>query len=793
MADTDIQRIFQQAFAAHQRGQFSSAEEGYRAVLAISPDEPEALHYLGMVLFQQEHPAAAEQFMRRAVERRPDDAGYHLNYGSVLEAMGRISEARSQYETAVSLEPDALDARFNAGSMQMRQGDSESALCNFEAVLRAEPGDIEARVNCGHCLSALGRWEEARKAFEQAITDGASQPDAFAGAGQVCRELGDTKSAEEHYRRALRLRADDPALMNNLANVLRDTHRFTDARALLRKARSLSPDDASIATNSARVELDLGAARRAIDDLRDALVIAPDEPVILDLLSGALGALGPSEIAPALESDFELVWERYDNDPQRSARGLGALLEQTVFGDDGQSETDVFESDTLDRAAESKLLHRLLQRGLNVHYGLERKLIVLRRSLLQCSDEEVLARADLVAAIGLQCFGNEYIWPVSDRETDRIQAAVDQMHLQGETLWPGWCVALRMAMYDSLAGFLGLVEGIDQRGVAPSPLAAELWTRCVEEPAVECTLSAELVSLGQLTDATSHQVRAQYEVNPYPRWVGAPVPVERGLPCYLRRRFPRFRSEAGETAFDSILVAGCGTGFEPILLARGEPSSRIDAVDLSLSSLGYAARRARELSVANIEFVQGDLLEVGRLQKRYDLVVATGVLHHMADPVKGWRALTTVLRSGGLMRVALYSERARRSIATLREHMARHALEWNPSTMHVIRRRVLEADPADTIAELAYSDDLFATSAVRDLLFHVCEHRFTPAQLSGVLDNLALDFIGMEVRDLPLRNQFEAFAGQSCERADLAVWEAFEERHPRSFTAMMHFWCQARQ
>jgi len=790
--DSDVQRLFQQAFAAHQRGQFVPAEQGYREALSGAPDMPEALHYLGMVLFQREQASEAVRLMARSIELCPEDAGYRLNYGSVLEAMGQLSDARHQYEMAVRIEPDAADARFNAGLLQLRQGALEDALRNFEAVLQLAPEDSEARVHLGRCLSALGLWPEARRTFERAIGDGTTIPGVFVGAGQACRELGDLDGAVDYYRRALQLREDDPALMNNLANILRQTGQRAEARELLRNARRLCPNDASIAVNAARAELDLGATRQAIVDLRDALNVTPEEPVVLDLLAEALARLGPNEITSTLAPDFERVWDRQDNDPQRCARALAALLEQSVFGEPFSSDAGALAGDVIERAGTSVLLRCLLQRGLNVHGGLEQKLTSLRRSLLECSDDEVLARADLVAAVGLQCFGNEYIWPVTEAECALLEWMTGRIQSPSEALSLDWCLLLRMAMYQPL--FDAVVErwSTELPRNPPSVLAAELWTRTVSEPALERELSASIRSLGRLTDATSLRVRAQYEDNPYPRWVGAPVPAKLGLAESLRVQFPNLALRPGQNPFQSVLVAGCGTGFEPILLARGESSSRIDAVDLSLTSLAYAVRRANELDVDNIEFYQGDLLEVERLNKRYDLIVSTGVLHHMANPIQGWRALTEVLRPGGLMRVGLYSERARRSVVMMRERITQRGLQWQLSAMREVRQQILEAGPAEAIAELSFSDDLFATSAVRDLLFHACEHQFTPARLVGVLQHLALDFVGMEVGDVAVRRQFEAFCGQRCEDADLALWEAFEDRYPQSFTGMMQFWCQRR-
>ena len=59
-----------------------------------------------------------------------------------------------------------------------------------------------------------------------------------------------------------------------------------------------------------------------------------------------------------------------------------------------------------------------------------------------------------------------------------------------------------------------------------------------------------------------------------------------------------------------ILVAGCGTGQHALVTASRVSNARVLALDLSLSSLSYALRKSEELDFSNIEYVQGDIMEL---------------------------------------------------------------------------------------------------------------------------------------------------------------------------------------
>src|SRR5258708_25956756 len=97
------------------------------------------------------------------------------------------------------------------------------------------------------------------------------------------------------------------------------------------------------------------------------------------------------------------------------------------------------------------------------------------------------------------------------------------------------------------------------------------------------------------------------------------------------------------------------------------------AVDLSLASLGYARRKSEELGLT-IAYAQADILELERDLKKggrqFDLIESLGVLHHLADPWAGWRALLSLLRPGGFMLLGLYSEMARRPVLAARARIA---------------------------------------------------------------------------------------------------------------------------
>jgi SAM-dependent methyltransferase len=298
-------------------------------------------------------------------------------------------------------------------------------------------------------------------------------------------------------------------------------------------------------------------------------------------------------------------------------------------------------------------------------------------------------------------------------------------------------------------------------------------------------------ALAPPADPVSIAVRAQYEANPYPRWLDVNPPQ----PGESRARLRRHAGPSGPQRFAGpldVLIAGCGTGRHAIMAAFGyRPDARVLAIDLSAASLAYAERQAARVGCRGIEFMQADILDLDRLARDFDVIESSGVLHHLADPLLGWRRLAARLKPGGLMEVALYSERARQDVVAARAEIARLGLPTTRAGIQRFRRLVIEApnDAADWRTSLRRFGDIYTASGTRDLVFNVQEHRFTPRAIAEALRTLDLDFAGPEMTP-PARDAYRQRFPEDPMALDLEKLERFEADNPDVFAGMITFWCR---
>ena len=100
-----------------------------------------------------------------------------------------------------------------------------------------------------------------------------------------------------------------------------------------------------------------------------------------------------------------------------------------------------------------------------------------------------------------------------------------------------------------------------------------------------------------------------------------------------------------------VLECGCGTGAQTVILARNNPQTRIDSVDLAWHSVEHARRRVEIAGHRNVRFHLGDVYALPFRDETFDHVFVCFVLEHLPDPVRALRALGRVLRRGGSLTV----------------------------------------------------------------------------------------------------------------------------------------------
>jgi len=782
-------------------GRTAEAVAQYRKAIAIKPDHAEAHMNLGNALKEQGKLAEATECYKRVIGLKPDVAAAHYNLANVIAAFGRNDEALAHYQRALALNPDFPEVHNNLGNVLLAQDKVDDAAAHFERALALNPRLVAAHVGRGNVQRERGDADGAAEHYRRALALNPDDADAHNNLGTLLLAQGNPDGAEEHYQHALKARPDLAEAHNNLGIVLMAEGKPEEASARYRQALILKPEFTEAHNNLARALMAEGKTGQALATLVQVIDASrAQESKTLFVQCVRTIAAGPDvgKLRDVVTRSLTEHWGR-PSDLAWIATTLikanDALVACIRRAADVRAIAGGMKTELADFTAiyADPLLRRLLVSVPIADVELERVLIAIRRYVLESAtngtaiDDDVLAFA---AALAQQCFINEYVFALDDEEiayAEQLRDALVEALASGVDIAPLQVIAV--ASYFALYTLPGALALLDRTYVAD---VADVLSQQIREPREEAKLTHSLACLTAVEDEVSLKVREQYEENPYPRWVhaapaGTPMPIDQ----HLRAKFPHaFFRPLNKRSLD-LLIAGCGTGQHAIETTRQFAGAKTLAIDLSRKSLAYAMRKTRELQLTNIDYAQADILELGSIERTFDVIEASGVLHHMADPLAGWRVLLDRLRPGGFMALGFYSEIARRDIVTVRTFIASRGYRPTANDIRRCRQELIGWTDGTPVKNVTASVDFFSTSGCRDLLFHVQEHRLTLPQISAFLAEHDLEFLGFEIDTAGLQRYRKTFP-QDKAMTDLALWHDFETDNPSTFAGMYQFWVQKR-
>jgi serine/threonine protein kinase/Flp pilus assembly protein TadD len=238
---------------------------------------PSNLRLMAQALAAVEAHSAAEDLLRRAQQRYPDDfwlnycLGFHLAWRKPL----RVEEAVGFFRAIVALRPQSPGASFSLGTALYDQGKPAEAEAEFRKAIRLKPDYAWAHGNLGSALYAQGKLAEAEAACRRAIELRPDYAGAYNNLGAVLREQGKPAEAEDACRKAIQLKPGYAGAYCNLGIALHAQGKFAAAEAEFRKAIDRSADLAEAHGNLGAALLAQGKPAAAEAACRKAIQLKP--------------------------------------------------------------------------------------------------------------------------------------------------------------------------------------------------------------------------------------------------------------------------------------------------------------------------------------------------------------------------------------------------------------------------------------------------------------------------------------------------------------------------------------
>ena len=670
---------------------------------------------------------------------------------------GSLDEAVAAFEKVKILKPDYADVYNNLGFVFTEQRKYNKAIKSFQKALLLKPDFATAYFNMGNALKAQNENQKAIEAYTKSLSIKPDLIGCYINMGNIFKEQGNLKEALILYEKAMSLEPRNAKTLLNIGNVLYLKDNIEEALDYYIKSQSIDPNLDNVYYHIAEF-LSKYTPSNANPKILEIISILIDKKTIIrprDIMVTTINLLKlDCNLNKHLRNQYDI------NSNFLAEAVISELSEQT-------------------------LLIKIMKICPITDLDIENLLTKLREKILFSLTEVENSNKNckFQTALALQCFMNDYIYETSQNEIDTLRYLEEKVIKSlKNNKQPDPQKILCLASYKSLYEYKWsyLINVNDD--------IKEVLTRQILEPLNENNLIKEIPTLENISNQVSSKVRKLYEINPYPKWFNLGIPKSKEID----KVFSELQLDISDDYINTIkepniLIAGCGTGQHAIETASRFKNCKVLAIDLSYSSLAYAKRKTKELNIKNIKYMQADILHLNKLKNKFHIIESVGVLHHMEDPFKGWKILTNLLEPGGFMRIGLYSNLARQSIAKFREKVKGDFVNSNIDDIKLIRKSILQSHVTE-YKELLNFSDFFNYNELKDLLFHPQEHRFTLPQIQKILDELNLKFCGFE--DQNVISGFKSTNYSLKDMYNLEKWQAYEEANPKTFLNMYQFWCQ---
>ena len=848
--DLTVNEALNLATKYEKQNKFYDAINIFNDLLKMYPDHKDLHFNLGILFQKLNETQKAINWFEKAIKLDPNFVIAYQNLGLIFDQLGKLNEAKNYFERVIQIEPNNVDGNYNLGIQFIKLKEYNKARLYFEKVVELNPRSEKSWNNLGSIFNKLGNFEKSINFYEKTIKLDPTNYNAHSNLGHVYKELKKYNKSLYYYKKAVELEPNLIAAHYNLGLIFNVLRKYSEAISSYKKALEVTGTlstnslkeqmiDKIVNTDYMHEHIynNLGVSYSIINEIQKSkeyyektIKIKPNHTIALNNLGilhhhtgDFLKALNcfhkiiefdPNNIdlfnnLTNLLSNFKINFNQNNNQQlfkkiflflfknnniyhKHISRGaILFLLEtdnytqiKTIFN----SNSSLLNNKIIKEFVKDELLCLILQKSLLEGHFLEKVFTKLRfemLTLLENSNKDFLNEYfEFIISLAEQCWLNEYVFTQSEEETIKINNL--KIKIENNNEINELQIAI-LGCYIPLSNSKIISDKL-LNYKSKNILFNDLLNVQIREPLEEIKLSKSIRSLDKITDTVSLKVRDQYEENPYPRWRYISKNNHINFIHLLNLiSIPNIIEYNEHFDKPNILIAGCGTGTSCIE-AEQYKNADILGVDLSLASLAYAQRKTNELGLNNIKYLHADILNLKKLDRKFDIIECAGTLHHMKDPIAGLKTLLDILEPHGYLKIGLYSETARHHIVKAREFIKDKNFKNTVEDIKACRQLLFNEKDDQLLQKTTDSSDFYSVSSIRDLMFHVQEHRFTLPQISKILKDLNLEFLGFIYPNPFMKEKFSKLFPSDKKKISLDNWHEYELRNPDTFANMYQFW-----
>jgi predicted O-linked N-acetylglucosamine transferase (SPINDLY family) len=257
--------------ALHKSGELENAEKIYKQILSAHPDEPEIMHFLGIVAWQRHDYDQTIDLFKKVCDANPSKVQYHLEYADVLQENQKFKEALAVYWKVLSIDRENITAHSAIASICIKTGDLDTAQKSLEIIVHIKPELPKAHSDRGFIYLNREKYKEAIGCFLEAIRIKNDFAEAYCYLGNAQYALSDYKAAIASFQRGIMINPDFFEAHYHLGVCLIETNDFGPAIASFKNALRIRPNDPQAIADLSLSKFAIGELTEAEKGFRTAL------------------------------------------------------------------------------------------------------------------------------------------------------------------------------------------------------------------------------------------------------------------------------------------------------------------------------------------------------------------------------------------------------------------------------------------------------------------------------------------------------------------------------------------
>ena len=664
----------------------------------------------------------------------------------------------------------------------------------YKEVLEINLNHPKATFNLGTLYAQLKKFDLAKSLLFKADKLIPNNYEINLNIGNVFFETGEFQNALQYFEKVTQLKPNLLSAIFNKGIALNNLNKTHEAIRCFEKVLEIKPQNIITLNILAQLFLQEQEYEKAISNIQKSLLIETENSFTINILSQILKSVQfenvTDENSESLSKLFILLFKQNLVDHNELFNNAKKLIITSKNLKEVQklldTNSNLLENVLIKKILKKEIFHLVLQKSLCRDILIEKLLYKIRNDLLNSLNNPVLLNHienfDFIVSYAEQSYLNEYIIFQNNREIELVNILKEK--IENDKTINELEIAI-LGCYIPLNKSKIISEKLSSY-TSKNILFNDFIKISLQEPLKEQEIKSSIKSFGIIKDVISKKVRDQYEENPYPRWRNANKSLNTDFLNVLNNDIsPNTVKSNINLSNAEILIAGCGTG-QQLAHRKFYENSNITAIDLSLSSLAYAKRKTQELGHKNINFLHGDLINLKDLNKKFSIIECMGVLHHMKNPEEGLKVLVDTLEPNGFLKIGLYSNLARKHIIEARQFIKKKNFQNNIEDIRNCRNIIMSNKKNESFIKLTKNYDFYSTSNIRDLIFHVNEHRYNLIEISDLLFKNKLEFLGFN--NSIIKNNYSKKYPDDKTKIKLENWNDYELQNIDTFIGMYQFW-----